>query len=89
MLQTEPTNCFYALIFLKSNIPIEDHAYLLFWFVESIDPEGRFIFSSKLIKLKTSIGSAEKAIQQAKDILSRDAPPAGGCAYCTPIKDRV
>ncbi len=71
------------------NTPIEDHAYLLFWFVDKIDEQGRFIFNSKLIKLKTSISNAEKIVQQAKDILAKDAPPDGGCTYCIPPEKRT
>jgi len=78
----------YSYVFQKNGMEIEDYAYFLFWFIKEIDPEGRFIFDTKLLKVKIDIKNAEKTVNKALEILNQENAPKSGCPYCLAVENR-
>jgi len=78
----------YSFVFQKNNMDTENYAYFLFWFIKEIDDEGRFIFDTKLLKVKIDIKNAEETLIKALKILNQDKAPKSECPYCLAIEKR-
>ena len=78
----------YSFVFQKTGMETEDYAYFLFWFVKEIDSEGKFVFDTKLLKVKIDVNNAENTLNDALKILDQENAPKNGCPYCLAVENR-
>ncbi|MBW2980708.1 PD-(D/E)XK nuclease family protein [Candidatus Woesearchaeota archaeon] len=73
----------YNFLLRKNNKETEDYAYLLFYHPEKVDENGKVIFNTDLVKMKTDIKNAENIFKKAIQTLEGDMPkPDKDCDYC-------
>ncbi len=78
----------YNFLLRKNGFETEDYAYLLFYYPEKVDEDGKITFHTDLIKMPVSGETAEKILKKALAVLESPIPPeAGECKYCKWVKD--
>ncbi len=74
----------YAFLFEKNGYPVEEYAYLLFYYPKHVLLNGDVAFHTELVKMKVSTRNAGDILKRALAVLAGQIPsgPVKVCAYC-------
>lgn len=76
--------CFYNFLLQKNGFKTEDFSFLLFYYPDKVRENGDIVFHSKLVKVKTDAGNAEKIFKKALETVNARIP-AEKCDWCRNI----
>jgi len=71
----------YNFLLQKNGYVAENFSYLLFYFPDRVRENGDVVFHSKLVKVKSGAGNAEKILKQAIEVLKEPCPKKP-CDWC-------
>ncbi len=73
----------YNFLLRKNGFGTEDRGYLLFFYPNTVLPNGDVVFHKKLIELKISVENAERIFRNAVKLLEGPEPkPSQDCGFC-------
>jgi len=74
----------YALLLDKNGYPVQNFAYLIYYYPREVKESGQVSFNVKPIKIQTSPARALKTFQNAINLLKSEIPPRhSDCEYCS------
>lgn len=71
----------YNYLLRKNGYQTEDYSFLLFYIPSHVEPSGKFVFDTTLIKVETDSNRAEKRWAESLNLLNGVCPEEL-CAYC-------
>ena len=75
--------CIYGMMLERKGRKVADHAYLLFYHPEKVNPDGSVLFNADLVRVEIDPKDAMDLIQDAVKCLRGDMPMAAEkCEYC-------
>lgn len=73
----------YALLLEANSYPVQDFAYLVYYYPEKVLPSSMIKFNIKPVKLETNTARVKKIFQEAVGLLRRPLPRRHSeCIYC-------
>ena len=73
----------YALLLKENGYPVGEYGYLIYYYPERVEENGRVIFRVEPIKLKIDPERARKTLKEAVKLLNGPIPPRhSDCEYC-------
>jgi len=75
-------NC-YSLLLEENGYRVKNHAYLVYYYPDSVGEDGVVKFNVQPVRLNTELRRAKKTFEGAVELLRGDMPPdTPGCEYC-------